>query len=263
MTLDSPRYTKKGVLPTSGITLDVRTEIPPGRQDDNKHSFDRALHRNLLSDRKYQQIRENKDFETIRRIMKNFCIRQIVAYRPGRGHGPLYDGKGTLYQLLAKRNRFIKLAQEYDMTHPQEMWSVLVLQLAEPTHYVKFYNTLEELLTEHLDGKFYIEVFTNGSVRIIKEGKVISIFHLSATGVAEYRKLMAKPIASTDSRQDMLVFTALVINKGLMFTPGPHFLSVKKKEWCDGEGSGRMEGFHRDHDRYQGCKKDRERNHQE
>lgn len=260
MTLNPPRYLAKGVLPTSGITLETRTEIPPNRQDDNAHSFDRALHRNLLSIRKYQQIQEKRDYETIRRIMIYFCKKQLAPYRPGRGHGPLYDGKGTQYQLIAKRNKFIKLAQEYDQTHPQEMWSVMIFQLTEPTHSVKFYPTLEELLVEHLEGKFYIEVFTNGSVRIIKESKVISIFHLSAAGVAEYRKLMSKPVASTESRQNMLAFTMLVINRGLMFTPGPHFLSVKKKEWCEGEGSGRMEGFHRDHDRYQGRKKDRKGN---
>ena len=263
MTFHRNTYGGKESLPTSGSILDVKIELPPNRQDDNKHSYDRALHRNLLSNYRYEQMRIHQDYESIRRTMRYFCRRQLAPYRPGRGHGPLYDGRGTLAQLVSRRNKFKKLAQEYDLTHPREMWSVLILQIEQPNYKAKFYNTLEELLTEHLDGKFYIEVHTNGAVRIIKSDKVISIFHLSAAGVAEYRKLMYKPVAMTDSKQDFYVFTIMVINKGLMFTPGPHFLSVKKKEWCEGEGSGRIEGFHRAHDRYKGCKKDIQRDSEE
>lgn len=252
---DRPEYT----LDTDGMISDFIVPVPESRQNQGAHIYDRALYRNLLSEYRYQCIQRNPDFTSISKHVRYILSAQLRPYRPGRGHGTLYDGKGTIYQLEGKRNRFIKSAQEYDLTHPLDVWCTLVQQIEQPHVVVKFYNTLEELLVEHLHGKFNIEIFTNGSVRIIKADMVVSIFHLSPAGVAEYRKLMFKPIASTDSKQNLYTFIYLSINKGYMYTPGPKFLSSKYKDWCEGEGSGRNVGYHRDHDKYNGCKKDIQR----
>ena len=255
--LRTPKSTfeAKESLPTSGIMLDLRSDSAPDRHISSQRSFCRATYRNLLSDYKYNRLREVNNYETLRRTLRYFCKSQIRPYVPGKGHGPLYDGKGTKAQLEAKRNKFITLAKEYDLSHPLEMWCAMVQKLEQPNLVVDFYPTLEELLVEYLDGMFYIEVFTNGAVRIIKAGQSVSIFHLSPAGVAEYRRLRNNQVTDLESKQNLYIFTCLLVTKGYMFTPGPKFLSVKEKDWCRGEGSAYNTGYHRDHDKYTGCKK--------
>ena len=185
------------------MTSDYTVPVPEKRQNEGVHRYDRALYRNLLSEYRYQCIRENPDYTSIQRHLRYVLKAQLRAYRPGRGHGTIYDGKGTQYQLEAKRNRFIKTAREYDLAHPLDIWCTVSQQLSQPNLIVNYYTTLEGLLVEHLHGRFNIEIFTNGGVRIIKDGQVISIFHLSPAGVAEYRKMMSKPIATNQARQNI------------------------------------------------------------
>lgn len=233
----------KASLPTSGVILGIEVPVPEGRHDTSVRAFDRALYRNLLPPRKYKAVQENQDYHTVTGVMKWFCKYLLRPYEPGKNHGRIYDGLGTPEMLTRKRDGFVKLAREYDLSHPQEMWSVLVQQIEQPIMYAQFYTTLEELLVEHLEGRFVIEIFVNGNVRIIKRNKVVSIFHLSAAGVAQYRDMMSHPFSTVDSKQTLYTFMTLVLNRGLMFTPGPKFLSAKERNWCDGEGSGWNGGY--------------------
>jgi len=234
----------KASLPTSGVILGLEVPVPEGRHDISVRSFDRALYRNLLSGFLYKKVQDKKDLRTVMQVMRIFCRRLLRKYRPGKGYGTIYDGLGTTEMLTKKRDRFIKLAKEYDLTHPLDVWCILIQQIEQPNTHVQFYSTLEELLVEHLEGRFVIEIYTNGNVRIIKKNKVISIFHLSAAGVAQYRDMVSHPFSPVESKQNLYIFITLVLNRGLMYTPGPKFLSPNVKDWCEGEGSGDNRGFH-------------------